>query len=95
MFWDFWFAGFFGSFKNTGSRKKEKPGNTLPCCSSDSKVKAGLPVQLSVTFECSLCSVRGFAHTWRERGKTCQPQGPGLEVSDGSLPGFASENELS
>ena len=25
MFWDFWFAGFFGSFKNTGSRKKKKP----------------------------------------------------------------------
>ena len=32
------------------AERRKNPGNTLPCCSSDCKVEAGLPVQLSVTF---------------------------------------------
>ena len=44
----------------------------------------------------ALCAVSGASLTLGEKeARHCQPQGPGLAVSDGSLPGFASENELS
>ena len=56
--WHFLFVAFFGSFKNTCSRKKKSPGNTLPWGSLDSEVPASLPPSTFQShLQCVVCAV--------------------------------------